>query len=324
MEIVNLINPPIYKELEEFNRLFSESLTSSNALLQEVTSHILHRNGKRMRPVLMLLLARLYGEVPRETLYAAVSLELLHTASLVHDDVVDESLERRGQPSVNAVFNNKVAVLVGDYLLATCLVQAAQTGNQQIIEVISHLGKDLSEGELLQLSNLSSKTFSEETYFSVIRKKTAALFSACTTTAILSVNAEEEAVRFAREFGECIGVCFQIRDDIFDYYEGADIGKPTGHDMLEGRLTLPLLHTLNICDNNEMKERATRVRNSEATATDIESLIGFAREKGGIEYACQIMERYKERAEKLLEGFPDTPVKRSLIEYLNFLIHRDK
>ncbi|MCD8080512.1 MAG: polyprenyl synthetase family protein [Bacteroides sp.] len=324
MEIVTLIKSPICKELEEFNGLFSESLTSSNALLQEVISHILHRNGKRMRPVLMLLLARLYGEVPRETFYAAVSLELLHTASLVHDDVVDESLERRGQPSVNAVFNNRVAVLVGDYLLATCLVEAAKTKNQRILEVISHLGQDLSEGELLQLSHLSSKSFSEETYFSVIRKKTAALFSACTTTAILSVSEKEEDIRFAREFGECIGMCFQIRDDIFDYYEGADIGKPTGHDMLEGRLTLPLLYALNTCECEEMKELAVRVRTSEATSTDIESLLAFARENGGIEYACQVMGEYKERAENLLSAFPDSPVKQSLVEYLNFLIQREK
>ncbi len=324
MERVALIKSPILSELEDFNALFKESLTSSNALLEQVVAHILYRNGKRMRPVLMLLLARLYGEVPCETLHAAVSLEILHTASLIHDDVVDESLQRRGQPSVNAVFNNRVAVLVGDYLLATCLVEAAKTRNQRIIEVISHLGQDLSEGELLQLSNLSSKTFSEETYFTVIRKKTAALFSACTTTAILSVNADEEAVRFAREFGECIGICFQIRDDIFDYFEGEDIGKPTGHDMLEGRLTLPLLHVLNTCGNEQMKELATRVRTAEATSADIEELIVFARENGGIEYAYQVMNEYKERAEKLLTAFPDTPIKQSLINYLNFLIDRNK
>jgi Geranylgeranyl pyrophosphate synthase len=187
-----------------------------------------------MRPILVLLAAKLYNEVRPATLHAAVALELLHTASLVHDDVVDESTERRGQLSVNAIFNNKVAVLTGDYLLATALVEVGMTRNYAIIDLVSNLGQDLAEGELLQLSNVSNPEYSEEVYFDVIRKKTAVLFAACMKAGALSVGVDDEKAEYARLFGEYIGLCFQIKDDIFDYYENKEIGKPTGNDMLEG------------------------------------------------------------------------------------------
>ena len=245
MDNSSLIKSPIAAELDEFKKLFDTSLTSSNFLLNEAISHIRKKNGKMMRPMLLLLIAKLYGPVCPETLHAAVSLELLHTASLVHDDVVDESTERRGQLSVNAIYNNKVAVLVGDYLLATSLVQVGKTHNYAIIDVVSRLGQNLSEGELLQLSNVSNLQFSEEIYFDVIRKKTAVLFAACTKAGALSVGVTDEQAEFARLFGEYIGLCFQIKDDIFDYYDSKEIGKPTGNDMLEGKLTLPVLYALN-------------------------------------------------------------------------------
>ena len=240
MDSISLIRTPIEAELRDFKELFDSSLSSSNALLDSVVSHIRQRNGKMMRPILVLLVARLYGAVCPSTLHAAVSLELLHTASLVHDDVVDESTERRGQLSVNAIFNNKVAVLTGDYLLATSLVHAELTNSHRIIQLVSTLGQDLADGELLQLSNVSNHSFSEEVYFDVIRKKTAALFAACAEAAALSVQVGEEEVAFARLLGEYIGICFQIKDDIFDYFDSKEIGKPTGNDMLEGKLTLPV------------------------------------------------------------------------------------
>ena len=219
MDSLPLIKSPITTELEDFKRLFDSSLSSSNLLLNNVIAHIRQRNGKMMRPILVLLVARLYGAIRPATLHAAVALELLHTASLVHDDVVDESTERRGQLSVNAIYNNKVAVLVGDFLLATSLVHAGKTMSHEILEVVSCLGQDLAEGELLQLSNVSNPQFSEEIYFDVIRKKTAALFAACTKSAALSVHADDEKAEIARLFGEYIGICFQIKDDIFDYFE---------------------------------------------------------------------------------------------------------
>ena len=214
MDSLPLIKSPITTELEDFKRLFDSSLSSSNLLLNNVIAHIRQRNGKMMRPILVLLVARLYGAIRPATLHAAVALELLHTASLVHDDVVDESTERRGQLSVNAIYNNKVAVLVGDFLLATSLVHAGKTMSHEILEVVSCLGQDLAEGELLQLSNVSNPQFSEEIYFDVIRKKTAALFAACTKSAALSVHADDEKAEIARLFGEYIGICFQIKDDM--------------------------------------------------------------------------------------------------------------
>ena len=324
MDNSSLIKTPIAAELDDFKKLFDSSLTSSNFLLNEVISHIRQKNGKMMRPMLLLLMAKLYGRVCPETLHAAVSLELLHTASLVHDDVVDESTERRGQLSVNAIYNNKVAVLVGDYLLATSLVQVGKTHNYAIIEVVSRLGQNLSEGELLQLSNVSSLQFSEEVYFDVIRKKTAVLFAACTKSGALSVGVTDEQAEFARQFGEYIGLCFQIKDDIFDYYNSKKIGKPTGNDMLEGKLTLPVLYALNSTKDKAAEEIAVKVKSGSATTDEIDYLIEFAKQQGGIEYAVQTMLTFKEKALSLLASLPDSDVKAALTAYLDYVVDRDK
>ena len=300
MDSISLIRTPIEAELEAFKKLFDSSLSSSNALLDSVVSHIRQRNGKMMRPILVLLVARLYDAVRPSTLHAAVSLELLHTASLVHDDVVDESTERRGQLSVNAIFNNKVAVLTGDYLLATSLVHAEQTKSHLIIRLVSLLGQDLADGELLQLSNVSNHSFSESVYFDVIRKKTAALFAACTKAAALSVDANEEEAEFARLLGEYIGICFQIKDDIFDYFNSKEIGKPTGNEI------------------------AIKVKDGTATPDEIARLIAFIKENGGIEYAIQTMNLYKEKALGLLASLPDSDVCTALRAYLNYVVDREK
>lgn len=324
MDKPSLIKSPISVELEHFKELFNDSLASSNSLLDHAIAHIRQRNGKMMRPMLVLLTAKLYGDICSETLYAAVALELLHTASLVHDDVVDESTERRGQLSVNAIFNNKVAVLVGDYLLATALVQVSKTRNHAIVDVVSSLGQNLSEGELLQLSNVSNLQFSEEVYYNVIRKKTAVLFAACTKAGALSVGATQEAVELAHLFGEYVGFCFQIRDDIFDYFDSKRIGKPTGNDMLEGKLTLPVLYALNVTRDEEMEKIAVRVKNGIATTDEIARLVEFAKERGGIEHAEEVMHAYKEKAHSLLASLPDSEVKASLFTYLDYVVDRDK
>ena len=324
MDRSSLIIAPIIGEMEDFKRLFGESLSSSNLLLQQVIAHIRQKNGKMMRPMLVLLAAKLLDEVKPATFHAAASLELLHTASLVHDDVVDDSTERRGQLSVNALFNNKVAVLAGDYLLATALVQAGLTRSLGIVDLISALGRELAEGELLQLSNVRNEKFSEEVYFEVIHKKTAALFAACTKAGALSVGADAEKTEFLRRFGEYIGLCFQIRDDIFDYYESKEIGKPTGNDMLEGKLTLPVLYALNSTCDEEASALAVRVKAGKATADEIARLITFAKQHGGIEYAIQKMDNYRDKALELLSFAPANDVTDALAAYINYVVEREK
>ena len=317
MDSISLIRTPIEAELADFKNLFDSSLSSSNALLNSVVSHIRQRSGKMMRPILLLLVARLYGAVRPSTLHAAVSLELLHTASLVHDDVVDESTERRGQLSVNAIFNNKVAVLTGDSLLATSLVHAEQTHSHPIIQLVSSLGQDLADGELLQLSNVSNHSFSESVYFDVIRKKTAALFAACTKAAAFSVGMGEEEAEFARLLGEYIGICFQIKDDIFDYFDSKEIGKPTGNDMLEGKLTLPALYVLNKTKDSVAQEIALKVKEGTATSDEITRLIEYVKENGG-------MNAYKQKAFDLLASLPDSDVCVALRAYLEYVVDREK
>lgn len=324
MDKTELIKRPIEKELGEFRELFESSLESSNPLLGEVLSYIRKRNGKMMRPILVMLMAKFFGHINSSTLHVALSLELLHTASLVHDDVVDDSTERRGQLSVNALFNNKVAVLAGDYLLATALVQAGLTRSLGIVDLISALGRELAEGELLQLSNVRNEKFSEEVYFEVIHKKTAALFAACTKAGALSVGADAEKTEFLRRFGEYIGLCFQIRDDIFDYYESKEIGKPTGNDMLEGKLTLPVLYALNSTCDEEASALAVRVKAGKATADEIARLITFAKQHGGIEYAIQKMDNYRDKALELLSFAPANDVTDALAAYINYVVEREK
>ena len=324
MDRISCIKQPVVSELDEFKRLFDASLSSSNETLARVIAHIRHCNGKMMRPILLLLTARLFGTVSQATLHAAVSLELLHTASLVHDDVVDESAERRGQLSVNAAFNNKVAVLSGDYLLATALVHAGLTMNHDIIRVISLLGQTLADGELLQLSNISSRNYSDEIYFDVIKKKTAALFAACTQAAALSIEAGSEAVAFARQLGEYIGICFQIKDDIFDYYDQGEIGKPTGNDMHEGKLTLPALYVLHRAEPGWWHETAARVKSGAATTEEIKRLIAFVKERGGIEYAVGVMDTYRQKAMSLLDTLPESAVRAALKQYVDYVVDRDK
>lgn len=324
MDSISFIKAPITTELAGFRQLFDSSLSSSNTLLDSVVSHIRQRQGKMMRPMLVMLVARLYGEVRPATLHAAASLELLHTASLVHDDVVDESSERRGQLSANAAFNNKVAVLAGDYLLATSLVHAQLTESHPIIRLVSRLGQDLADGELLQLSNVSNLHFSEPVYFDVIRKKTAALFAACTQAAALSMEVGEEDVEKARLLGEYIGICFQIRDDIFDYFDSEEVGKPTGNDMREGKLTLPALHVLNTTASDEIKAIAFRVKEGNATSDEIARFIDYVKAHGGIEYAEQTMNDYKQKAFDLLDSLPASEITASLRAYLDYVVDRKK
>ena len=313
MDYISLIKAPIEKELSDFIVLFKDSLTTSDGLLSQALDHIKSRSGKRMRPILMLLIAKNFGIVNDATLNAAVGLELLHTASLVHDDVVDESNERRGQASVNATYNNKVAVLVGDYILSTALLKVSFTHSEIIVQHLAELGRTLSNGEILQLSNIQRNMISEEVYYSVINQKTAALFEACAGIGALSVNASEDRVEAAKKFGHNLGMIFQIRDDIFDYFSDETIGKPTGNDMHEGKITLPAIYALTSTNNEAMRDVALKVKNNSATPDEIENLVNFTKENGGIEYAEKKMLELKEEAMQFIVDYvSDDSIRKSL------------
>ncbi len=315
------IRKPIETELENFNRLFDATLSQADGLLGQICQGISKRKGKLMRPILVLLIAKGYGEITPSAYYSALTLELLHNASLVHDDIVDESDERRGVPSARALFGNKAAVLAGDYLLSASLESASLSGNINIVKDVSQLGKRLSEGEIIQLSNTQHNDFSEETYYQVIQLKTASLFATAARLGAISAMQSDSIVRQMDRLGEIIGLCFQIRDDIFDYYDD-NVGKPTGNDMLEGKLTLPVLYALNSTRNAEMLAVAEGVKKGTATPEDIERLVNFSKENGGIDYACSSMERLSVEAKTLIANFTNPEVRQALVAYTNFVSQR--
>ena len=326
MDYLSIIREPITAELSDFIRMFNHSLEHENGLLQQALDHIRQRAGKRMRPILILLMARNYGSVTDVTQHAAVGLELLHTASLVHDDVVDESRERRGQESVNALYDNKVAVLVGDYILSTALLNVSYTHSEKIVRYLAELGRTLSDGEILQLSSIDNEEISEETYYNIIKNKTAALFEACSAIGALSAGASDEEVERAKLFGRQLGIIFQIRDDIFDYYnDEKEIGKPTGNDMTEGKLTLPVIYALRHTGDKAMLELAHKVKNHTISSDEIKTLVDFTISNGGIEYADKRMWEFHAKAEEFLNNdVRDEAVRKSLHAYLDFVIKRDK
>ncbi|WP_278785729.1 polyprenyl synthetase family protein [Prevotella histicola] len=326
MDTLSLIKQPIETELGDFIELFNHALDHEDGLLQTVLNHIKQRAGKRMRPILILLVAKNFGQVSSVTQHAAVGLELLHTASLVHDDVVDEAAERRGQASVNADYDNKVAVLVGDYVLSTALLHVSYTHSEIIVRRLAELGRTLSDGEILQLANIQSKKVTEEVYYKIIERKTAALFEACAAIGAESAGATEEEVEAARLFGKNLGIVFQIRDDIFDYYNSeAEIGKPTGNDLAEGKLTLPIIYALNSTENEEMNALARKVKAHDVTREEIEKLVAFAKDNGGIEYAERRMWDFHAEAQSFIDTYvKDESVRTSLQTYLDYVIKRNK
>ena len=324
MDYLKQIQQPIDADLHDFIELFNEALTHTDPLLSEVLKHISQRGGKRMRPILMLLLAKNYGAISKTTLHSAVGLELLHTASLVHDDVVDESSERRGQASVNASYNNKVAVLVGDYLLSTALLHVAYTSNETIIQNLAELGRTLARGEILQLSNIQNTEISEDVYYDVIKMKTAALFESCASIGAMSAGATAEEVERAKLFGQNLGIIFQIRDDIFDYYQSKEIGKPTGNDMAEGKLTLPVIYALNNNPLESMHTLARKVKAGTVNTDEIAVLVEFAKHNGGIEYAEQKMAEYGQLCMNYVEeNVKEKAIRESLTAYVNYVAQRN-
>ena len=324
MDYLSLIKQPIVQDLNDFVELFNTSLTHSDGLLGSALSHIRQRGGKRMRPMLILLMAQNFGRVSQVTQNAAVGLELLHTASLVHDDVVDESSERRGQASVNATYDNKVAVLVGDYILSSALLRVSMTDNQKIIQLLAELGRTLAAGEILQLSNIHNQEISEDVYYQIINNKTAALFEACSKIGALSAGATDEEIAAAAKFGQNIGMIFQIRDDIFDYFDSKEIGKPTGNDMVEGKLTLPVIYALNNSHLESMQTLARKVKAGTVNPDEIAVLVEFTKEQGGIEYAERRMEEIADEARVFINKYvKDIAVKDALTAYLEYVIQRN-
>ncbi len=323
MDYLKLIQQPIEGNLSDFSELFNNALVHQDQLLSQVLTHIRQRGGKRMRPILILLMAKNYGDVSKTTLHSAVGLELLHTASLVHDDVVDESEERRGQASVNATYDNKVAVLVGDYLLSTALLHVAYTDNATIIQNLADLGRTLARGEILQLSNIKNTEINEDVYYDVIKMKTAALFESCASIGAMSAGASPEEVEESRLFGQNLGIIFQIRDDIFDYYESKDIGKPTGNDMAEGKLTLPVIYALNNSHLESMQTLARKVKAGTINSDEIAVLVEFAKENGGIEYAERRMNDYRSLCMEYIESsVKEKAIRDALTAYVDYVIER--
>ena len=324
MDYLSIIKQPIQKDLDDFIDLFQNTLTHEDGMLGSALAHIRQRGGKRMRPILMMLMARNFGTVSDVTQHSAVGLELLHTASLVHDDVVDESSERRGQASVNATYNNKVAVLVGDYILSTALLHVSYTGHQRIIEYLAELGRTLAAGEILQLSNIQNQVISEDVYYDVIKQKTAALFEACAAIGAMSGGATEEQMQKARQFGQNLGIMFQIRDDIFDYFDSTEIGKPTGNDMTEGKLTLPVIYALNTTDFESMQTLARKVKSGTVNQDEIAVLVEFTKQQGGIEYAEQKMAEFSNICMQYIDAnVKEKAIKDSLTAYVDYVVQRN-
>ncbi|MFV0272623.1 MAG: polyprenyl synthetase family protein [Macellibacteroides fermentans] len=318
------IEEPVAKEFQQFNDEFANSLKSETRRLQSAIIQIQHAVGKHVRPLLVLLTAKACGKITEHTINAAVLLELLHTATLIHDDVIDETKERRGLPSLNAIFDNRVSVLVGDYILSSALIRAIQTRNLQIISIVSNLGRDLSEGEIKQLETAEESIVDEEAYMQVIKKKTATLLSACTEIGAICADASAELVEKSKLLGEFLGYAFQIKDDIFDYYKNENLGKPTGNDIREGKVTLPLLYALQHAGPAEVETYMTWLRSKAFTPVQVDQLIDFAIRIGGIEYAENRMRHYHSKAIELLDSYPDSDAKEALILLANYIIERKK
>ena len=322
--MLNTITRPIEKEMAMFNSYFESQFKSDLPLLDSALRYVNEGTGKKMRPILLLLVAKYLGNLNIKMLASASAMEMLHTASLLHDDVIDESDKRRGRPSVNIAYNNSIAVLVGDYILSQSLNNAATTRDYRIVEELSILGKALTRGELMQLDLQRNGSYSEENYISVIKYKTASLFVCCCACAVYSADADTEMLERFKKFGENIGICFQIKDDLFDYYSN-DVGKPTGSDMREGKITLPALYVLENSNNPLLEPiRAKLTASQFLDENEIGQLIRISIEEGGIGYAENMIERYRSEALALLPDDISDELREALTAYIDYVIKRDK
>jgi octaprenyl-diphosphate synthase len=318
------IKKPVESEMAEFERYFSRTMRSDIPLLNIILNYILRRKGKQMRPLLVFLTARLNGEIVESTYIAATCIELLHTASLVHDDVVDDAHERRGALSINALWNSKIAVLLGDYLLSTGMNICIEKSRYDMLEIISEAVKSMAEGELLQLQKARKLNIKEEDYYKIIISKTAALLSACTACGARSVSEDTETIQLMKDFGENIGIAFQIRDDILDYEGTGLTGKTVGNDIKEKKITLPLIHALEQSANSKKRHIINIVKNKKKTKAEINEVISFVMDYGGLEYAELKMNQYRDKALAILDSYSDSEVKESLKNFVFYTTSRVK
>lgn len=324
MSVVKEIRAPIEAEMKRFTGYFNTTMKSNVSLLNIITRYILRRKGKQMRPMFVFLSAKLSGKINESGFTAASLIELLHTASLVHDDVVDESYERRGFFSINALWKSKIAVLFGDYLLAKGLLLAVKNKEYELLEIVSDAVKEMSEGELLQIQKSRKLNISEAEYFEVIRKKTAALIAACCAAGAKSATDNKETISKMKQFGENIGIAFQIKDDLFDYEKKGSLGKPTGNDIKEKKLTLPLIYSLQNSGSGQKSSILRLIKHHNNNSRKVKDIIRFVKETGGIEYSLGKMNEYKDRALKILEEFPESEVRTSLQKLALYTVNRGK
>ncbi|MCH5232292.1 MAG: polyprenyl synthetase family protein [Muribaculaceae bacterium] len=323
MDALTHIQKRLEPELDHMNRIIREALHTDNEMMNHVVNNYLQTKGKQIRPIMVILSAKFFGDVNEHVLHASAALEMLHNASLIHDDVVDETFLRRGKNTINNEWGNHIAVLVGDYFVANALAASISTGNLSIISSLSNLGKELSLGEVDQICNVRDHRFDESHYISMIRKKTASLFMNCVKMGAEAVNVKPEEYTPLMKFAEILGLCFQIRDDIFDYFEDKLIGKPTGNDLREGKVTLPLLYAFGESQETG-KEMQKLLMKGDLSENEISVLVDFAKESGGVDYAFSKMRKMQLEADKLLDVYPDSEWKTAFKELFEYIISRDR
>lgn len=322
--MIEQIRKPVEQDFLRYEQAFKEAIHTDNALLKVILAYVRTTKGKELRPILTLLAAGMFGSVNEDTITVAVSLELLHTASLMHDDVVDQTYERRSKFSVNALWNNRIAILVGDYYLSKSAYVTAKMKTRRITTMLSQLGCELSDGELLQVSNERRLQIEESSYLDVIRKKTAMTFAFCSQAGAITVEATAEQEENLRLFGENLGMVFQIKDDIFDYFESGDIGKPTGNDLKEGKMTMPLIFALEHATKEDKRPFLNMIRNRDFTTENLTKMSIFVREAGGIQYAEKRMKEFGEMAKKNIDQYPQSTFHDSLLACLDYAMKRTK
>jgi len=324
MSILTAIRKPVETEMGQFESYFNRTLKSEIPLLKIILNYILRRKGKQMRPLLVFLTAGLNGKITEATYIAATLIELLHTASLVHDDVVDDAHERRGSLSINALWNSKIAVLVGDYMLARGMEISLEKSRHDMLEIVSDAVKSMSEGELLQLQKARKLNIKEEDYYKIIKSKTAALIAACCACGAKSVTEDPDIIQVMKDLGENIGIAFQMRDDLLDYEPNGLTGKIIGNDIKERKITLPLIHALENSSYSDKKRIMAIVKNKKKTKAEISEVIEFVRSSGGPEYTEIKMKLFRDKALAILDYYPDSEIKHSLKKLVNFSTSRNK
>jgi octaprenyl-diphosphate synthase len=324
MSELGIIMKPVREEMAQFEAYFGKTMQSSIPLLKIILNYIFRRKGKQMRPLLVFLSAKLNGTIGEPTFVAATFIELLHTASIVHDDVVDDADERRGALSINALWNSKIAVLVGDYMLSKGLLISIEKNRTDMLEIVSEAVKSMTEGELLQIQKARKLNIREEDYFRIIRCKTAALIASCTACGARSVTSNPDTIQLMREFGETIGIAFQIRDDILDYEGNGITGKRSGNDIKEKKITLPLIHSLEKASLSRKKQILKIIGNKKKSASDVAEVIRFVTENGGTDYAVDKMNQYRDKALAILDTYPESEVKESLRQFVHYTVSREK